>query len=85
MGFILTLWFFVTPICYPERQWPPSAAAILTKNPIYVLVHNYRAIFLENNPPSFAALWKLYLLGIVIFLLGHAWFYKLRKSFPDLL
>jgi len=23
--------------------------------------------------------------GLVFFLAGHAWFYKLRKSFPDML
>jgi lipopolysaccharide transport system permease protein len=85
MSFVLTLWFFITPICYPERQWPPSMAAVLTKNPIYVLVRAYRGIFLQHQPPSFSALWKLYLLGAVLFILGHAWFYKLRKSFPDML
>jgi lipopolysaccharide transport system permease protein len=85
MSFVLTLWFFITPICYPERQWPASAAAVLTKNPIYVLVKAYRAIFLENQAPSFGALWKLYVLAAIIFISGHAWFYKLRKSFPDLL
>ena len=89
MGFVLTLWFFITPICYPESQLhghlPPWAVAVLAKNPIYVLVHNYRAIFLQSQPPSFAAVWKLWLLGALVFLLGHACFYKLRKSFADLL
>jgi lipopolysaccharide transport system permease protein len=85
MGFVLTLWFFTTPICYPEDQLPASAAAVLTKNPIYILVRGYRAIFLESHNPAFGSLWKLYLLSAVVFLLGHAWFYKLRKSFPDMM
>ena len=34
-GFLLTLWFFLTPICYPETQaLPPAAVAILSKNPM---------------------------------------------------
>jgi lipopolysaccharide transport system permease protein len=85
IGFILTLWFFLTPICYPESKLHGSSAAILTKNPIYILVHNYRAIFLENRAPEFGPVWKFWVLAMVVFLLGHAWFYKLRKSFPDLL
>ena len=85
MGFVLTLWFFTTPICYPENQLPASAAAILGRNPIYILVRGYRAIFLEAQHPAFGSLWKLWLLSFVVCLLGHAWFYKLRKSFPDLL
>ena len=85
MGFVLTLWFFLTPICYPENKLPPAAAGILTKNPIYVLVHGYRSILLQNHAPAFGAVWKLWLVAMEVFLLGHAWFYKLRKSFPDLL
>ena len=55
------------------------------KNPIYVLVRGYRAIFLEGQAPPWGALWKLWLLSGVMFLAGYAWFYKLRKSFADVI
>ncbi len=83
IGFILTLWFFITPICYPEQSLPPGAVAILGKNPLFVLVRAYRAIFLEGHAPSPRAIILFWLLGAVTFLLGHAWFYKLRKTFAD--
>jgi lipopolysaccharide transport system permease protein len=85
MGFVLTIWFFVTPICYPEASLPQAARVLLSKNPIYVLVRGYRAILLENHAPAWGALWKLWLLAGVVFVLGHAWFYKLRKSFADMM
>ncbi len=85
IGFLLTLWFFLTPICYPETSLPPEAAPILTKNPIYALVRGYRAIFLENSAPSPDSLWKLWLVGCVVFIAGYAWFHKLRKSFADVI
>jgi lipopolysaccharide transport system permease protein len=88
IGFLLTLWFFVTPICYPESSWdglPRAMVAVLGKNPMYILVHAYRGIFLEHAAPAPGPLWKLGVLGLVLFIGGHAWFYKLRKSFPDLL
>lgn len=85
IGFLLTLWFFLTPICYPETSLPPDAATILTKNPVYVLVRGYRAIFLEGQAPPLGALWKLWVLSFALFLAGHAWFYKLRKSFADVI
>ena len=84
IGFLLTLWFFLTPICYPESSLPADLAPLFTKNPIYLLVHEYRAILLENHAPDFTALWKLWLVAAAAFVLGHAWFYKLRKSFPDI-
>ena len=58
---------------------------MLSKNPLYVLVRGYRAVFLEAQAPAFGALWKLWLLSAVVFVAGHAWFYKLRKSFADVI
>lgn len=84
IGFILTLWFFLTPICYPEASLPAWAVPVLSKNPIYVLVRGWRDIFLEGYAPAFSAIWKLWLVAVVVFVSGHAWFYKLRKSFADI-
>lgn len=85
VGFLLTLWFFLTPICYPETSLPKQFLPLFSKNPIYVLVRGYRAIFLEHRAPDFGPLWKLWLLAAAVFVLGHAWFYKLRKSFADII
>jgi lipopolysaccharide transport system permease protein len=86
IGFLLTLWFFITPICYPEASLstlPAGAFAILRKNPFYVLVRGYRAIFLEDHAPELVPVAKLWLVAVLAFLLGYAWFYKLRKNFAD--
>ncbi len=85
IGYLLTLWFFLTPICYPEASLPDAAVPILAKNPIYVLVNGFRECLLENRPPPFDPLWKLWLVAAATFFLGHAWFYKLRRSFPDVI
>jgi len=85
IGFLLTIWFFITPICYPEKSLPAGAAALLEKNPLYVLVRGYRAIFLENHAPQFGPLWKLTLVAMAVLVVGHACFYKLRRSFADML
>jgi lipopolysaccharide transport system permease protein len=84
-GFLMTLWFFVTPICYPEAQVPGGARAILAKNPIYILVRGYRAIFLESRAPDWRSLAELTAVSLLLAVLGHAWFYKLRRSFVDVL
>lgn len=84
-GFLLTLWFFLTPICYPTESLPPEALSILSKNPMFVLVAGYRDIFLGPRAPAFGPLWKLWVLSAVLFLAGHAWFYKLKKNFADVI
>jgi lipopolysaccharide transport system permease protein len=85
IGFILTLWFFITPICYSEAQLPAAVLPVLKKNPLFVLVHGYRAVFLEGHAPEFSSLWKLWVLAIFVFLAGYAWFYRLRRSFADVI
>lgn len=85
IGFVLTLWFFLTPICYPETSLPQAALPVLAKNPLFVLVRGYRAILLEGHAPPAGATLKLWLLAAVVFLFGHAWFNKLRKSFADVI
>jgi lipopolysaccharide transport system permease protein len=85
MGFVLTLWFFLTPICYPESLLPDAAAPFLHKNPLFVLVRGYRSILLEGSAPDFSSVWKLWLLAAVVFLCGYAWFHKLRRAFADVI
>jgi lipopolysaccharide transport system permease protein len=85
IGYLLTVLMFVTPIFYPEEKMPKMAAHLQTVNPIFTLVHSYRAVLLENSAPDWRSLGCLALAASLIFLLGHAWFYKLRKSFADLI
>ena len=85
MGYLLTIWFFVTPICYPESKIPPFAVRLLAFNPMYVLVRNYRRVLLESTAPDWHALGWTTVAAVVVFLAGHAWFRKLRRSFADLI
>jgi len=85
IGFFLTLWFFLTPICYPETAIPEQTSRILAVNPIFVLVRGYRAILLENHAPDLAALGILTAGSVLFAAAGYAWFHRLRKSFADVL
>jgi lipopolysaccharide transport system permease protein len=84
-GFLLTLWFFLTPICYPVESLPREALGVLSSNPVFVLVEGYRRLLLEARAPAFGPLWKFWLVSLVLFFAGHAWFYKLRKNFADVI
>lgn len=88
IGFVLTLWFFLTPICYPEASWssvPAGAVRILSANPMYILVRGYRAIFLENHAPALGGVAALWIASAVVAIAGHAWFHRLRRSFADVI
>jgi len=85
MGFLLTVWFFMTPICYPANALPEAWLWLFEKNPMYTIVETYRAVFLENTPPNWTPLAALWGVAAATFCLGYAWFYKVRKSFADLI
>jgi lipopolysaccharide transport system permease protein len=84
-GYLLTLWFFLTPICYPESSLPASALPILRFNPLFVLVRAYRAVFLEDQSPSMRGVIGLWVIGAAVAVVGYAWFHRLRKSFADVI
>jgi lipopolysaccharide transport system permease protein len=84
IGYIVTLWFFLTPICYNEQALRHTAP-VLMQNPIYLLVRGYRSVLLEGHAPNLHALLILWCVAIVVCLAGHAWFYKLRKWFADVI
>lgn len=85
IGFVLTLWFFLTPICYPASNLPASVLPILQKNPIFGLVEGYRTIFLSGQAPPWPLVLKLWLLSIALCVAGRAWFERLKKSFADVI
>jgi len=85
MGYLLTLWFFLTPICYPKESLPPAVAPYLAMNPFYVLVQAYRDVLLEGIAPNMVALGWLTAGSLLVFIGGHALFHRMRRSFADLL
>jgi lipopolysaccharide transport system permease protein len=86
IGFLLTLWFFMTPICYEERtDLPGWISGVLAFNPRLVLVRGYRAVLLEGASPWNAGLAWLWIGSAAVAILGYAWFHRLRKSFADVI
>jgi lipopolysaccharide transport system permease protein len=85
MGLLLTMWFFLTPICYPDTALPAQLLPLLGKNPLYILVRAYRAILIEGNAPEWGALGRLYAVSVVMFYCGFAFFKRSRPAFADIL
>lgn len=85
MNFVLTVWFFTTPICYPASSLPKNWLWLLEMNPLFPIVEAYRAVLLESRLPDWTPLAVLWVVSTAAFCLGYAWFYKVRKSFADLM
>ena len=69
MGFVLTVWFFTTPICYPASSLPENWLWLLEKNPMFPIVEAYRAVLLENRLPDWTPLAVLWVVATAAFCL----------------
>lgn len=85
IGLLLTLVFFLTPICYPESSLPPAALQLQAANPVYLIVKGYRSTLLEGRAPDAAMLGLLWAVSAVVFVLGRRWFQRLQSSFADVI
>ena len=85
IGFMLTVWFFTTPICFPVASLPQNYLWLFEMNPMFSLVAAYRAVLLEGVAPAWEPLAVWTVLSAVFLILSHALFYKLKRSFSDLI
>jgi len=84
-GFLLTLLFFLTPICYPQSSLPEWAWPVLRRSTILKLVTGYRQLFLENTGPAWQEVARIWVWSLFFFYGGYAVFRKLRKGFIDVM
>ena len=85
IGFLLTIGFFLTPICYPTESLPAWALPALRLNPMFTLVESFRAVLVQGTSPRLVPLGLLWAVCGAVFLAGHAWFWRLRKTFADVI
>ena len=86
IGVVLTVWMFATPIFYPERLvhnsgygWVPGV------NPVSWLISCYREVLVYGAWPDPLQLLRFAAAGLLLLVLGSAFFMRHKPRFPDLL
>ena len=77
-GFLLTLWFFLTPIVYHPSIVPAKYRFALWLNPMYYLVQTFRRPIYEGTLPSLSLVAASAALGLTACLAG--WTYFARRA-----
>lgn len=85
IGMGLTTWVFLTPIYYPATAIPARFRFLLDANPMATIVEGYRSLILDGTLPPLAMLGATSLAGLLVCILGHAWFFKTKRGFADVL
>lgn len=82
---IMMVWFYLTPIIYPDTLIPDSVKGLLASNPMTGFVTAYRQMFLHNHWLD-VGLWVTMLVAVMLcVLLGYALFRRLSARFEDML
>ncbi|MBX3409921.1 MAG: ABC transporter permease [Phycisphaeraceae bacterium] len=84
-GLLLQVMFFMTPIFYPLERVPDPYQSVLRLNPMASIVDNARRTVLYGVQPDWASLGLVTLVGLLVMLLGYAFFMKSKRSFADVI
>jgi ABC-type polysaccharide/polyol phosphate export permease len=84
LGVLMPVWFYLTPILYPQNLVPPFLQPVLALNPLTPLVQAYRDVFLHGVVPGgLGGLW-LAAASLGVFAVGALVFTRARGEFADL-
>lgn len=86
VGVVLTLWFYLTPIIYPEtfiQQRAGGYKFIFDLNPNYLFVNAYRRVLLAGESPGLERMAIGVLIAIAALLIGYYLFKKMEPGFAD--
>jgi ABC-2 type transport system permease protein len=75
--------FFVTPILWPPDRLPDSLSWIEDYNPLAYLVNAYRDLILDGTMPGALSTLYFTLFSVALFIVGFAFFVRLKPRFTD--
>jgi ABC-type polysaccharide/polyol phosphate export permease len=85
IGVLVNIWFFMTPIIYPQHVIPDNFQRLYVLNPMLHAIAAYRVALLGKTEPSLEGFAYLLGPGLGFFVLGGLIFKKLKPAFADVL
>lgn len=82
--FMLQLWFFITPVIYPNSMIPARWRAWLFLNPMTGLVEGFRAVFV-GLPINWGPVGISLGISLLLFLAGASYFRAVERRFADII
>jgi lipopolysaccharide transport system permease protein len=83
INFLISIWFYVTPIIYISSMLPREISKWLYLNPLTGLMEFFRWVVLGIKIENWGAVGGDVILGLIIFLIGFFYFKKMSLDFDD--
>ncbi|WP_268624025.1 ABC transporter permease [Paenibacillus alvei] len=85
ISIILNVWFYFTPIVYPETIIPEQFRFYLELNPVYHFMEGFRVSLLSSGNINISGMLYVALFSLMSFIVGMKVFNKLKDGFADVL
>lgn len=82
---VLQVWFWFTPIVYPEKIIPVVYRPLLQLNPMYSLVNAYHRVLVYNDVPPLNGLFTVVGISLALLLMGLFLFRRASAEMVDVL
>ena len=82
---ILQVWFWFTPIVYPENIIPESYRSLLSLNPMYPITSAYHQVLVYDKAPQLDSLIVITVIASMLILLGLFLFRRASAEMVDVL
>lgn len=84
-GLFTTVLMFLSPVFYPASALPEPYRMLLYANPLTFIIEQARGVLVAGQPPAWGALALATAAGLLVAVLGYAWFQRTRRGFADVL
>lgn len=83
VAYVLTAAFFLTPIFYTRTAVPPNLQFLVTFNPVAGLIAAYQSVFYKGVPPQATDLLSSAAFGVIVLIIGAAYFGSVRDGLGE--
>ncbi len=84
-GVLSSIMLFLSPVFYPASSLPVWVRPWMNLNPLTYIIEESRNVLVFGELPRLLPWCTSMVIGIVVIMLGYAWFQKTRKGFADVL
>jgi lipopolysaccharide transport system permease protein/teichoic acid transport system permease protein len=87
LGVFLNLWFWATPIVWPQNIMPEKYQAVFTYNPMFYIIDGYRGQLLYETArwPGGKETIIFWTINLAILYMGTTIFRRLKPEFADVI